>query len=126
MPPKHKEIKVTVNNNGKVEVKPEKPMLKPGDTAIWTCSDECVVVFDGYNDNGQHGKKYHKGPLDSKTRILKAGKKVKVGKHFYTGPTKEDIPYKYTVIVCHDGKLFVEDPEIIVDPDPTPIRQRHR
>lgn len=42
-----------------------------------------------------------------------------IGAH-YDEPGAPGIHYKYTVIVCHDGKLCVEDPEIIVDPDPHP------
>lgn len=75
--PKAQEIKVTVDSNCKVDIKPVKPVLKPGDTVTWACDDECVVLFDGYNDGGKHGNKKHEGPLKSRTRIAKAGRRTR-------------------------------------------------
>ncbi len=99
------------------KLKIDKPKLVAGngDEIEWNCADPWALVFEPPQGTGP-GKPFKDGPFKDRKRVRKKGtgqpNRGTVEKHEGT----DQVRYKYTVACYKGGEVYIEDPEVIVDP----------
>jgi len=95
------QIKITCSPDGEFDYEPHMVRLRRGDTVEWICDDGNYALNFGWNT-----------PLGKGRYQAPKGEKIMPQRH----PNTRHGRYKYFVAVSVDGKLWTDDPDLIIEP----------